>query len=279
MSNLTELRKLSLEFRRLSSNLLNSNIDNADVNLSRFLKYINENNTISYILNERISDIDYDFKQCFLIDTGDWSEFNFPDDENLHLKAQYDYMTFIVTSEETNVRHQAMSYSWSDRDINNQIQKFADKAFKPLIDFINDQISMEMIVVEDTAKSASIVQNFGDNYGTINTQGSGEINSQNTVNLNSDILKLSEKILASLSDMTDISEDAIEDVKDDLESVTEQVKSPTPKKSRLQKALNGIKKFVLDVTNKAAVTLVAGAVTNADWNNLIEQIEMFIQSF
>ena len=35
--------------------------------------------------------------------------------------------------------------------------------------------------------------------------------------------------------MTDISEDAIEDVKDDLESVTEQVKSPTPKKSRLQK--------------------------------------------
>ena len=188
MSNLTELRKLSLEFRRLSSNLLNSNIDNADVNLSRFLKYINENNTISDILNERISDIDYDFKQCFLIDTGDWAEFNFPDDENLHLKAQYDYMTFIVTSEETNVRHQAMSYSWSDRNINNQIRKFADKAFKPLIDFINDQISMEMIVVEDATKSTSIVQHFGDNYGTINTQGSGEINSQNIVNLSSSML-------------------------------------------------------------------------------------------
>ena len=41
--NRLELRKLSLEFRRLSSNLLNSTDDTADINLSRFLKFIDEN--------------------------------------------------------------------------------------------------------------------------------------------------------------------------------------------------------------------------------------------
>ena len=41
--NRLELRKLSLEFRRLSSNLLNSTNDTADINISRFLKFIDGN--------------------------------------------------------------------------------------------------------------------------------------------------------------------------------------------------------------------------------------------
>ena len=43
--NRLELRKLSLEFRRLSSNLLNSTGGTADVNLSRFLKFIDSKNS------------------------------------------------------------------------------------------------------------------------------------------------------------------------------------------------------------------------------------------
>ena len=48
--NIVELRKLSLEFRRLSSNLLNSTDDTADINLSRFLKFIDVNKLISTII-------------------------------------------------------------------------------------------------------------------------------------------------------------------------------------------------------------------------------------
>ena len=39
-----------------------------------------------------------------------------------------------------------MNYCWSDKKINAIMQNFLDMAFKPLIDFINDQFSMEMIL-------------------------------------------------------------------------------------------------------------------------------------
>ena len=53
--NRLELRKLSLEFRRLSSNLLNSTDDTADINLSRFLKFIDGNELISGFIKSRVS--------------------------------------------------------------------------------------------------------------------------------------------------------------------------------------------------------------------------------
>lgn len=65
--NRLELRKMSLEFRRLSSNLLNSTDDTADINLSRFLKFINGNELILGFIKDKISGIDYDFKKCYAI--------------------------------------------------------------------------------------------------------------------------------------------------------------------------------------------------------------------
>ena len=46
-----------------------------------------------------------------------------------------------------------MNYCWSDKKINTIIQNFLDMAFKSLIDFINDQLSMEMIVYDEEAKA------------------------------------------------------------------------------------------------------------------------------
>lgn len=53
--NRLELRKLSLEFRRLSSNLLNSTDNTADINLSRFLKFIDGNELISGFIKDELS--------------------------------------------------------------------------------------------------------------------------------------------------------------------------------------------------------------------------------
>lgn len=143
--NRLELRKLSLEFRRLSSNLLNSTNDTADINLSRFLKFIDGNELISVIIQDKISGVDYDFKKCYAIGCSGWADYNPPEDEACHIKAQYDYLNFINNENTVNVRSQAMNYCWSDKKINTIIQNFLDMAFKPLIDFINDQLSMEMI--------------------------------------------------------------------------------------------------------------------------------------
>ena len=50
MMNRIELRKLSLEFRRISSNFLNSTDDTADVNLSRFVNFITENEILKNVM-------------------------------------------------------------------------------------------------------------------------------------------------------------------------------------------------------------------------------------
>ena len=120
--NRLELRKLSLEFRRLSSNLLNSTDNTADINLSRFLKFVDGNELISGFIKDKIAGVDYDFKKCFDIGCSGWAHFNPPEDEECHIKAQYDYLLFINNEDKISVCGQAMRYCWSSRKINDNIQ-------------------------------------------------------------------------------------------------------------------------------------------------------------
>jgi hypothetical protein len=278
--NRVELRKLSLEFRRLSSNLLNSTDDTADINLSRFLKFIDGNELISAFIKDKISGVDYDFKKCFDIGCLGWADFKPPEDEACHIKAQYDYLLYINNDDKIGVRGQAMRYCWSSRKINDNIQSFLDMAFKPLIDFINDQISMEMIVCDEEAKTMggnTYIQNIGNVNGSANQQYSGVINAYNTTNDVSSMMTLIDKLLSSLPELQGIDKEEIENVKDDLEMVQEQLKSDDPKKNRIGKALVGIKKFAEDFSMKLAVTFATGAVTGTDWSMLLHQLESFIK--
>lgn len=274
------LRKLSLEFRRLSSNLLNSTDDTADINLPRFLKFINGNELISGIIQDKISGVDYDFKKCYTIGCSGWADYNPPEDEACHIKAQYDYLNFINNENTVNVRSQAMNYCWSDKKINTIIQNFLDMAFKPLIDYINDQLSMEMIVYDEEEKAMggnTYIQNIETVNGSASQQNSGVINTYNTTNDTGSMLELIDKLLASLPEIQGVDAEEIENVKDDLEMVQEQLKTDNPKKNRIGKALVGIKKFAGDFSMKLAVTLAAGAVTGADWGMLLQQLENFIR--
>lgn len=92
------------------------------------------------------------------------------------------------------------------------------------------------------------------------------------------MLAIIDKIIPSLLEISDVDPDEIDSVKDDLEVVQEQLKNPTPKKNRLSKALLGIKKFVKEFSMKLAVSVAASAVTGADWNTLIQQLESFIEN-
>ena len=56
-------------------------------------------------------------------------------------------------------------------------------AFKPLIDYINDQLSMDMIVLDEEGKTVggnTFIQQIGTVNGSANQQVSGVINSYNT---------------------------------------------------------------------------------------------------
>lgn len=274
------LRKLSLEFRRLSSNLLNSTNDTADINLSRFLKFIDGKELIFGIIQDKISGVDYDFKKCYTIGCSGWAGYNPPEDEACHIKVQYDYLTFINNDDKVNVQGQSRRYCWPSRKINDNIQSFLEMAFKPLIDFINDQLSMEMIVLDEEEKAIggnTYIQNIETVNGSASQQNSGVINTYNATNDTSSMLDLIDKLLASLPEIQGVDVEEIENVKDDLEMVQEQLKTDNPKKNRIGKALVGIKKFAVDFSMKLAVTLAAGAVTGADWSMLLQQLENFIR--
>lgn len=279
MITYTELRKISLEFRRLSSNLLRSVREDSDVALARLMKYIEATTFIHDTIHNAIDSVDFDFKQCFLIrDTG-WNRVNIPEDEYCHLKAQYDYMNYILDDEKKSVGDEACKYPNSSKSWSEIIQDFLDTAVKPMIDYINDAISTEMIVIEEYEKKTipSIVQNIGHNYGTLNTQGTGSIVSTNNINVAiNEINELLSKIIPSIDNIADVSDDGMESIKDDLESIREQINSPEPKKSRLRKSLAGIKKFTEEFSMKLAVSLASGAVTSTDWNLLIQNVEQFI---
>lgn len=153
-------------------------------------------------------------------------------------------------------------------------------AFKPLIDFINDQLSMEMIVYDEEEKTMNgntYIQNIETVNGSASQQNSGVINTYNTTNDTSSMLTLIDKLIASLSEIQGVDSEEIENVRDDLEMVQEQLKSDVPKKNRIGKALAGIKKFAGDFSMRLAVTLAAGAVTGTDWSMLLQQLENFIK--
>lgn len=275
-----ELRTISLAFRRVSSNFLNATTDNANVVLVRFKMFIDNTPFIAELLNKVMIGIDYDFKECFKIDGQDWNEIDPPVNESYHIKAQYDYITYLCENK-IDVLDAALGYYHSSgTTYGNIIREFIDSSFKTLIDYINDAISEQMIIIEEEIKmttSLAMSQNIGTVHGTVIQQGSGNITATNITGIDtSEIINLIKKITPSLSDIPDVPRDDIDSVKDDLESVEEQLKSSSPKKVRLQRALGGIKKFVSDFSAKLAIALVSSAVTTADWKTLIRNIEQYI---
>lgn len=277
MSELKQLKLLSLDFRRKSSQLLNSDQHDADVNLCRFVDFIESTPMLHNIVHDVVDVTEFDFKECFLIDGGSWIGIQVPIDEKKHIKAMYDYANYIANSETESIVYQAQRYPCSSSKWSEIIQNYLNDAIKPLIDFINDSISKEIILMQQEENAVSMTQNIGTVNGNVVQQQHGNVNITNQTGISSEDLNgLIEKIMASLPEIKDVDTEEVDSVKDDLESLQEQIQSPTPKKNRMQKALNGVQKFFSDFGMKVAVTVAAKVVTSQDWTALIQQAQLFI---
>lgn len=272
---LIELRTLSIDFRRTSSNLLNATDDNADVLLLRFKKYIDETSFVAKIVHDATQDIEYDFHDCFKSEHGSWMDIVPPCDEGCHIKAQYDYIDDICTN--GSVLGQAVNYYCSSNNCVDIIRHFLCDAFKPLIDFINDAISKEMMLQEEATRSesASMKQVFNAPvYGSVN-QAHGDIQSANTTVVNDieTIAKLIDEILPAI-EAADLEAEEKESLIDDLETVKEETCKESPKGVRLKKALSGISSFL-----KNGATIISSSVILAEkMPILIHSIQQFIEN-
>lgn len=245
--------------------------------LARFKNFLDDNFFISNLISKEISNITYDFNECFISDGSNYHrEVHPPLDESYHIKAMYDYLSVIVEAKGS-IAGIARYYRCSSNKYDDMIQNFFKIAFKPLIDFINDSISKEIMLLQDATQS-SMVQNIGAVYGTA-IQGTGEIASCNITHNNDikEIQNLISKILSSIDTINAPIED-IDSVKDDLEIIAEQTENSIPKKKRIQKAFNGIKNFMKKFGDKFVIPATVGIATNIDWITLMDRLQAWITS-
>lgn len=273
MNELKELKQTSMEFRRASSNMLRTVYNDEDAYVIRFKQYIDSNNIVKNIIESKIANVDFDFQKCFDIESSSgWKEISIPANENEHIKAMYDYLDYIVENG-LSVNGISRNYLISSRKLNDIKQHFIRMAFLPLIDFISDSISMEIMLLEEKPERTSFTQNIEANYGTAN-MAKGNVKSINTVygqDVN-DICALISEIQNFINNTT-IEEELKEELKDDLEIVNEQVVLEKPNKTRLKKAFNNIKSFL----KGAKDAMVIGVELSAIAPIFIEKVGEFIQ--
>lgn len=249
MEELQEYRKISLDFRRNSSNMLNTKYDDGLLYLIRFKEFIDKNDTIRQILEDLWIDLPKDFNEKLVSEDNNsgWNHFSIPVDESKHLKLCYDYLNKII---EDDVDLAGLSCAFlltSSKKFNDKIREFLKKAFKPLVDYINDQLSQKIMELTGVNQVMSqITQNIENNYGTASAVGTGTISSVNNVSMaDAETIKnLCLDILKDLPGLDVLSEDDKEILADDIETIQSEVSSDSPKKIRLKKAWTSIQGFL-----------------------------------
>ena len=269
MLDVKEYKKISLDFRRVASNFLRTEYTNQDIPLRRFYNYIEKEETIKKIIEEKISGVDYDFQKCFGKDEFGISYIDIPLDEENHIKAMYDYLRYIVENDIT-LDRLAMDFPCESKKITDYLQNFINIAFKPLIDYIQDELSKIMIMVEEEKMGIDM----SNNQGVINyAKDNSIIKSDNVINHNTleGIVNVIETIKNTIKNV-DIDKDEKDSVLDDIEVVQEQLQSSIEKPARLRKAFNNIKTFL----NNSALLTGTGITLAKNINELVTIVQPFV---
>ncbi|MCL2426487.1 MAG: hypothetical protein FWD05_09140 [Oscillospiraceae bacterium] len=278
MSNLTEIKNISLDFRRLSSNFLKTTYDDNFLYIKRLYNFIEENQEIKKIIDTVISTSDYDCEQFVTqSDYGDY-QINVPINETDHIKALYGFLEKLaVCQENMHLAGIAMTYGYHKDNFNEIIRCFLEDIFKPLIDFIVDSLSKQMMALEQNQSPVQVTQNIKHNHGTANVGES--ITSTNLVQQN-DLREVIEQISELKAEIisSGLGNDEKESALDDLEVIREQLASDAPQKVRLKKAISGFITFVTAVGSGITVRALTSPTFITRANELIERLKTLLDS-
>ncbi|SMP64266.1 hypothetical protein [Anoxynatronum buryatiense] len=272
---LSDLRKTSMEFRRLSSNALRAKYDEGNLHLMRLRHYIEGCEYIQGIIEDEIQGTEIDYKSEFIISDGGWNYFNYPVDHGTHMKAVLDYF-YELTEQDRDIRGEARKYRCSSNQWNDIVRNFVEKLIKPLVDFITDRISMDIMTKEQRNNTGTNINQYIDkNYGTANI-ASGNINSSNEYIIN-EVERINE-LVSSLKVSVEESgckDASVEEFLDDLDTITENVNASEPKMVKIKKALRGIGSFIKNLPT--AIKTSQLIITNSE--ELIEVARKFMENF
>lgn len=256
--------------------MLTTDADTALVHLKRFKLFIDGSPVITEIIQERIYDKEYDFKECFRMNE-EFDEYYIktPINEDFHLKAQYDFITYLCDLD-TDLRGIAFEFIRTGGSYTELVREFFKKAFKTLVDFLVDSLGKKIMALEgEKSVGNNITQHINTNYGNINTAGrDATINSTNFTNDVAQIKELIDKLKPTIEEL-ELTDDQKEYLADDLETISEQIESPSPKIPRLKKAYDSVRNFV----NGAATGVSSATLLLADWNKFVVMVEELIKTY
>ncbi|BCP64364.1 hypothetical protein SUT503_14220 [Streptococcus parasuis] len=260
MEELQKYRKISLDFRRNSSNMLNTKYNDGLLYLVRFKEFIDKSDIIRQILEDLWIDLPKDFNEKLVLEDSNsgWSYFSIPIEESKHLKLCYDYLNKIIEDDVDLAGLSCVFLLTSSKKFNDKIREFLKKAFKPLVDYINDQLSQKIMELTGVNQAMSqITQNIENNYGTASAVGTGTISSVNNVSVTDVeiVKKLCSDILEDLAGLNIFSEDDKEIIIDDIETIQSEISSDSPKKIKFKKAWSSIQGFLPKIPAGIGVAL------------------------
>ncbi|WP_312950786.1 hypothetical protein [Streptococcus parasuis] len=260
MEELQKYRKISLDFRRNSSNMLNTKYNDGLLYLVRFKEFIDKSDIIRQILEDLWIDLPKDFNEKLVLEDSNsgWSYFSIPIEESKHLKLCYDYLNKIIEDDVDLAGLSCVFLLTSSKKFNDKIREFLKEAFKPLVDYINDQLSQKIMELTGVNQAMSqITQNIENNYGTASAVGTGTISSVNNVSVTDvEIVKnLCSDILEDLAGLNIFSEDDKEIIIDDIETIQSEISSDSPKKIKFKKAWSSIQGFLPKIPAGIGVAL------------------------
>ena len=140
-----DLRKISFEFRRISSDMLNSITDDNNVYLIKFKEFIQNNKIIKDYIDSKVKYSSIEWQKSFIQEDCGYKSVIIPTNKNDHIKAMYDYLIFMTDSNKS-LNGEAFNFHLGRCKVNDRIQFYLNRVFLPLIHYINDYLIEEMIL-------------------------------------------------------------------------------------------------------------------------------------
>lgn len=240
-----EYKKLSLNFRKVASRFLNSDIDDALDNLNRFLifiedcptikNYIEDNNTVKYDVEDILSKRGYHDNIKLPIRTSEEIAFIFQ------------LLNYIS---ENNVSYHGVTTGYGKK-FQVACDNFHNQVVKPLVDHIVSYLG-EMAIDMGLDRKSGTQFNIGDFRGQFNhADGQASISANQTYNETKieELKDIAQKFAQALIENTSIPGLDKEDTVELVEAAVQEVESEKPKKVIVRTAMDKVR----------AVNEIAGA--------------------
>ncbi|MCI6736688.1 MAG: hypothetical protein MR593_01005 [Intestinibacter sp.] len=146
--DLRELRKISFEFRRISSDMLNSISDDNNAYLIKFRKFIDDTKIIKDYIDSKVKYSTIDWSKSFIEEDCGFKSVITPTNQNDHIKAMYDYL-LVMTDRNKSLNGEAFDFHLGRCKVNERIQFYLNRVFLPLVHYINDFLIEEMLSVDE----------------------------------------------------------------------------------------------------------------------------------